>query len=75
MNTLMLEAIKSMQTLIKTTDDVNRRLINCITVLSIVFGLTISIITACYFFSDYQTPTSIQEITKDKTLQKIGGDN
>ena len=70
---VILQIIDSMNNTIQKTDDINKRLINCIYVVTISFCICISIMIACYFFSDYDYISLQQEsITEDtETRQRI----
>ena len=56
-------------------DALNRRLTIIAIVALICFAVTVTSMTAFYFFSDYQYPSAEQQQVDGNMSQKIGGDN
>lgn len=61
----LIEVLRLADQFITKTDQINRRLITAITIITITLCSTIMFIVGVYFLSDYQYPEVNQEVKTD----------
>lgn len=70
---LVKSEIELLREVARKTDDLNRRIVKCITVLGVAWAIALSIVTFIAFAYAFSTPYPEQYQTIEGTVQKQGG--